>query len=110
MECPSPSVLPPGFQGARLTYGVGYLERPDGQGACFSLPSGWYYSDAGRARIATTVEGWQVRLDAMQARLEALQQPPSVTDSTPSSPSPWPLCVLASCALGFAVGRFTHRT
>jgi len=110
VDCPAPSAtLPENFQGARLREGVAHLERPDGATGCFYLPPGWYYSDAGRARIAAAVERWQVRLDEMQARLDSLSSAPTIPAMPHDSHLACSLAALACLVLGFAVGRFASR-
>lgn len=87
MNCPAPSaILPEQFQGARLVYGVGFLQREDGLSGCFVLAPGWYYSDEGRARIAAAVDRWQTRLDDMQSRLDSMQT--RVEAARPLAPTP----------------------
>ena len=120
MTCPTPHTsLPENFQGARLVYGVGWLERTNGDGGCFTLPSGWYYSDAGRARIAATVDRWQDRVDDLQARMDAMhariesriatQRPASPPHHCPPEyPHPAP-SVLLGFVVGVVVGRLTLR-
>jgi hypothetical protein len=108
--CPAPEPLSPGFDGARLTGGVAHLERPDGRAGCFYLPSGWYYSDAGRQRIVDTVERWQVQLEALQSRVDALVAVRTTSAPPPSLPHlPVFAALVLGLLLGFALGRLTRR-
>jgi len=118
MICANPAAeLPQKFQGARLRYGVGFLEREDGLSGCFVLSSGWYYSDVGRARIAAAVEKWQGdleamqrRLDSMQARIETARPAPSHRCPAPPEHDPASFATAAMfLGLGFLLGRVFPR-
>lgn len=87
---------------------------------CWVIPSGWYYTDAGRARISAAVDVWQgrievlqSRLDAMGPRIEALQSsaevPPLVPCGSPEH-DPSSFATAALClAVGYVLGFFSRR-
>lgn len=72
--------------------------------ACWAVPSGWYYTDAGRARISAAVDVWQKRLEDVELKLSALKAPAPLAAPPRPEPASAGWALLSALALGFLLG------
>ncbi len=109
-----PTPLPEGVQAVRISSGTALASLEEGAPLGYVLlPPGWYFTEAGHARLWAAVDTWQSSIKALQVRLDAMQ--PRVTNlhcPPPPPPPPHPHCgveALGAFVLGAVFGRFLLR-
>lgn len=102
----------------RISSGVAVVSREDGRPVGeVALPPGWYFTEAGHARVWSAVDLWQNRLNDMQQRLDTMQARIETSRPVPHKcpepeHDPASFATASVClGIGFLIGRaFPRRT